>query len=177
MRLFLFDTELDCFRSSAPKFARVNRNRCVGLSHICPRAVLEPTVLQLFHWISVRNSPELIEPAGRARAATLNSMFDRGIERSAIDTGLPARNDFHDAFTVAALYERRNREFGGHRPPLQNLLAIARKRIEVRVAIVNVDAFSAFQTVHNQVGKRRRDRFIENLREISGDDQVQHRGP
>jgi hypothetical protein len=71
-------------------------------------------------------------------------MFDRGIERRAIDTGLPARNNFHDAFTVAALYERRNREFGGDRPPLQNLLAIARERIEVRVAIVNVDPFSAF---------------------------------
>jgi hypothetical protein len=57
-------------------------------------------VLQLYYWITIRNSAEFIESPRRTPTAAINSMLHRGIEGGPIDAGLSARNDLHNLIAM-----------------------------------------------------------------------------
>jgi hypothetical protein len=64
--------------------------------HVSQRAFLVPAVLQFFQRITIRNFAGFIETPGRTPTATLDSMFERNVERRAIHSSLSAGNNSQD---------------------------------------------------------------------------------
>jgi len=58
-----------------------------------------------------------------------------------------------------------------------SFVSIARERIEICIAIVNVHAFGPLQFVHDEISHRRGKRFIEDFADVTGDDQIEHCPP
>ena len=97
VRPVLLDAKMDCLLSAAPQFVEVNNHRGVGIFNILHCAFDKTSALQLFDRITLGNSAEFIEPSRRTPTAAFNSVLEGSIERSAIDSRLPAGNNFQSS--------------------------------------------------------------------------------
>src|SRR5438128_11316666 len=78
--------------------------------------------------------------------------------------------------TVVTLCERRTYSTDGHRPPLQcDRVAHTSERIEIRAAIVNIDALGAFEIIHDPISDRCRDNFVDHFEPVTPENQTPDR--
>src|SRR5207248_9630436 len=95
MRLFQFTAEADCLLCAATQLAGINNDSSIRIFHVLQSALGKTAIDQFPHGISIRNPPEFIKASSWTPAATIDAVFQRHVERSAIDASLSAGNNFH----------------------------------------------------------------------------------
>ena len=103
MRLLQLNTEANGLFGPAAKLSWVNNDSSIRIPHVLQRAFGETTRLQFPNGISIGNLAEFVQPSGRTPSAALNPVFERHIERGAINACLPARDDLHCLHCCGAL--------------------------------------------------------------------------
>src|SRR6266496_66001 len=96
MRLSQLTTEADCLLRPTTQLAGINDNGSIRVLYVLQSALGEAAAaFQLVDGISIRNPSEFIQASNRTPTARIDPVFQRNVERSAIDASLSAGNYFH----------------------------------------------------------------------------------
>ena len=95
MRLAMLDTAPQGLICATLQMVDIDNHRCVRVSDVSARALVESSAFYFLQWIVLWNSSKLIQAMIRAPPTTFDSVLQRDVERRAIHAGLSARNYFH----------------------------------------------------------------------------------
>src|ERR1043166_7079293 len=86
---------LDGESRSTARLIEIDHDGTVGVLHVLQCAIGEAPLRQLLKRVPIGNSSNLIEPPSWTPATAIDAMFERNIERGAIDTSLSPGTNFH----------------------------------------------------------------------------------
>src|SRR5437870_2272264 len=95
MRTLLFDAKVRGLLSSTVQLVKVDDHCAIRFLDVLQSALGETSVRQLFHWITIGNSNELVQTSSRNPSAAFDPVLQRRIQGGAVNACLPAGNNFH----------------------------------------------------------------------------------